>query len=223
MCYNSESSISTYVYVTFISLILYLYGDKYDKHISLIFFTAVQIQLAEFFMWKDQKCGIVNKLATLAARLLLYSQPLSVFLGSYLFDTMNISNNIMINVSVIYVILCLYSYINYFSNNSKICSLSKNGNLQWHFLNEKNLKSQNIVNYLIVIIYFIIIIFSWLLFKNTSLGIFFSIFLITIFLFYYIQYPKSFQFATLWCYHISFAITIYAIVRFIDYKNNIFI
>lgn len=55
-----------------------------------------------------------------------------------------------------------------------------------------------------------------------SVGILFSLLVITTFLFHYIQYPKPFQWATLWCYHISIAITIYAIIRFIDHKYKIF-
>ena len=66
MCYNSSSSITNYVYVTLLSIIMYLYGDKYDKHISLFAIIVVQMQLAEYFMWKDQKCGITNKIATTA-------------------------------------------------------------------------------------------------------------------------------------------------------------
>ena len=88
MCYNSSSSITNYVYVTLLSIIMYLYGDKYDKHISLFAFIVVQMQLAEYFMWKDQKCGITNKIATIAARVILFLQPLGILLGSYLFNTM---------------------------------------------------------------------------------------------------------------------------------------
>ena len=74
MCYSAQSSISNYIYTTTVSLILYLYGDKYDKHISLFTFVVLQMQLAEYFMWKDQKCGITNKLATIAARFILFLQ-----------------------------------------------------------------------------------------------------------------------------------------------------
>ena len=94
MCYNSSSSIVNYGYVMLLSIILYIYGDNYDKHISLFSAAIIQIQLIEYFMWTDQKCGIVNKLATIIGRILLFLQPLVILLGACLFNTMNISNNI---------------------------------------------------------------------------------------------------------------------------------
>lgn len=225
MCYSAQSSISNYIYTTTVSLILYLYGDKYDKHISLFTFVVIQMQLAEYFMWKDQKCGITNKLATIAARFILFLQPLSIFLGAYLFDTMNISNNTMIIISVIYTFSFVINLINYLLKNKKICSLDKDGHLQWHFFENKDYKAlplTYILNIIQRIVYFAIFLFSWLLFYNTNLGIFFSLLTIIIFLFHYIQFPKNYQWTTLWCYHISIGITIYAIVRYFDYKYKIF-
>ena len=224
MCYSAESSISNYLYTTTVSLILYLYGDKYDKHISLFTFVVLQMQLAEYFMWKDQKCGITNKLATIAARFILFLQPLSIFLGAYLFDTMNISNNIILIITVLYTIAFSVNFENYFSKNSKICSLDKYGHLQWHFARYPDFKLSlyHIFHFIVYITYFTVFLFSWLLFYNTNLGIFFSLLTVIIFLFHYIKYPKNYQWTTLWCYHISIGITIYAIVRYFDYKYKIF-
>lgn len=226
MCYNSSSSITNYAYVTLLSIILYLYGDKYDKHISLFAFIVVQMQLAEYFMWKDQKCGIKNKIATIAARVILFLQPLGILLGSYLFNTMNISNNIILIITTIYSLVFSVNFIDYFNENSKICSLDKDGHLQWHFFKHNidfKFKNINVIFQLIIYFtYFIIFLFSWLLFKNTTLGIFTSLLMIIIFLFHYIQFPKNNQWTTLWCFHVSIGYTIYAIVRALDYKYGIF-
>lgn len=228
MCYNSGSSITNYVYVTFLSIIMYLYGDNYDKHMSIFLLFVVQMQLAEYFMWKDQKCGIINTIATIIARIILFLQPLAIFLGAYLFNTMNISNNIMLIISVLYTLAFSVNFSNYFSNNSKICSLSKDGHLQWHFNNVKeNAKLEfksinNIFKLIVLLIYFIIFIFSWLLLKNIKLGIFISLLTLVIFLFHYIQFPKNNQWTTLWCFHISIGYTIYAIVRYFDHKYKLF-
>ena len=118
-----------------LSIILYIYGDNYDKHISLFSAVIVQLQLIEYFMWTDQKCGIVNKLATIIGRILLFLQPLVIFLGAYLFNTMNISNNIMLIISVVYIVAWLLMNINYIGNKRyQECSLSKDGHLQWSFM-----------------------------------------------------------------------------------------
>lgn len=226
MCYNSGSSIINYTYVIFLGIIMYLYGDNYDKHISLFALTTVQMQLVEYFMWKDQKCGIINKLATYGARVLLFLQPLSIFLGAYLFNTMNISNNIMLITSVLYTIAFSVNSSNYLLTNSKICSLSKDGHLQWHFSKNLDLKLSNnmidIFHLIQAFFYFIVLLISWLFFKNTMLGIFISLLFLIIFIFHFIQFPKKNQWTTIWCFHISIGYTIYAIVRYFDHKYKLF-
>jgi hypothetical protein len=226
MCYNSTSSITNYAYVTLLAIIMYLYGDKYDKHISLFAVIVVQMQLAEYFMWKDQKCGITNKIATIAARVILFLQPLGILLGGYLFKTMNISNNVTLIITAIYSLAFSVNFSNYFDENSKICSLNKDGHLQWHFYKHNidfKLKNINDIFQLIVhCTYFIVFLFSWILFKNTALGIFTSLLTLLIFLFHFIQFPKNHQWTTLWCFHISIGYTIYAIARGLDYKYGIF-
>jgi len=226
MCYSSTSSITNYAYVTLLAIVMYLYGDKYDKHISLFAIIVVQMQLAEYFMWKDQKCGITNKIATIAARVILFLQPLGILLGGYLFNTMNISNNVTLIITAIYSLAFSVNFSNYFDENSKICSLNKDGHLQWHFYKHNidfKLKNINDIFQLIVhSTYFIVFLFSWILFKNTALGMFTSLLTLLIFLFHFIQFPKNYQWTTLWCFHISVGYTIYAIARGLDYKYGIF-
>ena len=226
MCYNSSSSIVNYGYVMLLSIILYIYGDNYDKHISLFSAVVIQMQLAEYFIWTNQKCGIVNKLATIAVRILLSIQPLVILLGGYLFNTMNISNNILI-ASIIYVFAFCLNSENYYKNNKKICSISdEDGHLQWHNFNKNPDKSFSIYYIAVIfmrLFYFTIMLFGWLLFYNTSLGIFGSVLMTIIFLIHYIQFPKKTQWATLWCFHASITFTIYAIVRYFDHKYNLFV
>ena len=219
MCYSAESSISNYIYVSVVSLILYFYGDKYDKHFSFFILVAVQIQLAEYFMWKHQKCGMINKLATLAARVLLFLQPLSLILGGYLFKTINTSNYILV-LSLFYILFFFITFFNYFSKNKNFCSVNKNGHLQWDFF--KNIDQPNILNYYMNIFYFLVLSFYWLLLKNKNLGIFISLLTILGILFHFIQYPENYQWATLWCYHVSVGITVYIMARLVDYKYKIF-
>ena len=225
MCYNSSSSIVNYGYVMLLSIILYIYGDNYDKHISLFSAVVIQMQLAEYFIWTDQKCGIVNKLATIVVRIILSLQPLVIVLGGYLFNTMNITSNILIAL-IIYMFAFYFNTENYYKNNKKICSLSdEDGHLQWHNFNKNPDKSFSIYYFAVIfmrLFYFTIMLFGWLLFYNTSLGIFASALITIIFLIHYIQFPKKNQWATLWCFHSSITFTIYAIVRYFDHKYNFF-
>ena len=224
MCFNSASSITNYVYVSLLAFIMYLYGDKYDKHISLFTLVVIQMQLAEYFMWKDQKCEIINKLATIAARFILFLQPLSIIGFHYLFDTMNISNNAVFIISIIYIITFFKSFYNYLSNRKTICSPDKNGHLQWNFA--KNYNDNDDLNRVFVythrFIYFLIFIGSWFLFKNFQLGVFVSFIILISLLFHYIKFPKYNQWTTLWCFNISIGFTGYIIIRYFDHKYKLF-
>ena len=72
MCYNKEISLAVYLTTSAVSLILYLIGDKYDKHIALFSIVFIHMQLVEYFMWSDQSCGKINHYATEAGYYLLF-------------------------------------------------------------------------------------------------------------------------------------------------------
>lgn len=164
MCYNKETSIITYIIGSSISLYLFLIGDKYDKNIALFFLTFIQIQLVEFFMWTNQNCNIYNKLATIFGHIVLVLQPLSIVVGSYIFNTTIINKNIILFLIIInlYPLLSVISY--YIKNNKKfICSKSYNNEgLKW------DINSLPLIAY---IFYFIMIFSIWPFFKNKKKGV----------------------------------------------------
>ena len=47
MCYNKDISLEVYLTTCALSLILYLTGDKYDKHIALFSIVFIHMQLRE--------------------------------------------------------------------------------------------------------------------------------------------------------------------------------
>ena len=111
MCYSAESSINNYGLGMLLSLGLYTLGNNYDKHFAFFIFVVIQMQLVEYFMWKDQKCGIMNKIATISANIILLLQPVSVLLGGYLFNTMNVSNSLLMGISIPYLLIGLLSIL----------------------------------------------------------------------------------------------------------------
>ena len=64
MCWSLESSRNAYIIGTIASLILLYYGDNVDKNIGSFFLAVAQIQLIEYFIWKDQSCGSMNHYAS---------------------------------------------------------------------------------------------------------------------------------------------------------------
>ena len=85
MCFSERSSIITFFSGLGLSLFLFLKGNKYEKHIAFFTFVFIQMQLAEYFMWKDQKCGKTNHYATVYAHFILLFQPISILIGRIIF------------------------------------------------------------------------------------------------------------------------------------------
>ena len=92
MCYNKDISLAVYLTTSVVSFILYLTGDKYDKHVAIFCFTFIHMQLVEYFMWLDQKCGKMNHYATEAGYYLLLLQPLVILFAGLLLKTFTISD-----------------------------------------------------------------------------------------------------------------------------------
>jgi hypothetical protein len=172
MCYNKEISLITYIIGTSLSLYLFLIGDKYDKNIALLFFTFIQMQLVEFFMWTNQNCNIYNKLATIFGHIILCLQPLLILVGSYIYNTTIINKNIILFLIIINLFSILSVIYKYIKNNKKfICSKSYNNDgLKW------DIGSVSFIGY---IFYFFGLFFIWPFFKNKKKGI--LIFLLTLF------------------------------------------
>tara|TARA_B100000780_G_scaffold298_1_gene238 strand:- start:613 stop:1254 length:642 start_codon:yes stop_codon:yes gene_type:complete len=169
MCFSTESSLTAYIIGSIASLYLLINGDKYDKHIGLFSLIFVQIQLAEFFMWLDQKCNKnINHYASIFSEIVLYLQPISVIVGAILFKTTYIPEYLLYLFLLFYIIYVGRNYYIYF-NNQKLCSKSDNNtkHLQWEFITEYTLLGD--------IMYSIFISLLWLFSKNKK-GIFVFIF-----------------------------------------------
>ena len=78
MCFNTKASLLTYVFSLFFSTLLFIYGDKYDKHIAIYCYVFIQVQISEYFMWKDQMCGKINHYATMFVHIMLLLQPIQM-------------------------------------------------------------------------------------------------------------------------------------------------
>ena len=128
MCYNMETSISVYIIGMIASTLLYISGDKYDKHISLFVFAFIQVQLAEFFMWYDKDCTKgINHIATLFLYFVFVLQCLSIILGAIIFKTTTINNKVLYGILIIFTIVLAistaYEYDEY--KSGKRCSQNK--------------------------------------------------------------------------------------------------
>ena len=217
MCYSAESSITNYVLVSLMCGILYCIGDKYDKHFSTFMFIAVHMQLAEYFMWKDQKCILgYNKIATIGAFLLLLLQCISVPILGNVFRTTTLNPDWVYIVCAIISVPWIIAIVHYvIQHNDNICSVNRNGFLHWHWQYER-LSIPYFLYWFMMLSYFGLMFLSWLYLKNEKRGYFLFIISFSSFLLHYLQFPKPDQWTTMWCFYIYATIGIYGTVRVID-------
>ena len=137
MCYSTESSAISFGLGFPASIYLLMQKNKFTKHIGLFFSAVVLMQLAEFFMWIDQDCGIINNLATKSVTFILMLQTYFLILGGYIFKTIPIPKNIYKILLVIVTIYTILISIRPFLTNKKYCSKpNKSNSLQWNGFNE---------------------------------------------------------------------------------------
>ena len=194
MCYNKDVSLKTYLLSIVFSIILFIYGDKYDKTISIFSFVFGHMQLAEYFLWKHQKCNKINYYITIIIHILLFLQPLSIILAGLYYNVFNIDIKILKILLLIISLLLLYVIILYVRNKKKICSKEdKTGNLNWDLINKKNI----LFNGLFGVVYMFILIFSWLYLKDKFRGRLLSFILLFTFLLSKFNF-KNWE--SMWCY-----------------------
>ena len=201
MCYNERSSIITYFSGMALSLFLFLKGNKFQKHIAIFTFVFIQMQLAEYFMWKDQKCSKTNHYATIYAHFVLLFQPISLLLAGLYLKTFNI-NKKYIYLGLIITAIPLIEIIHMYLNNTKqLCSLvEEEGYLEWNFVNGKTEKWKNYHKW----IYGIFIFLPWIFIKDKFYGILsLVILLVTLLLSFNNDIPSKNNFEqweSKWCY-----------------------
>lgn len=194
MCYNKTSSLVSYISGTLLSLILFNYGDNTDKHIALFSIVFIQMQLAEYFMWKDQKCGTINHNASIFGHIVLLLQPISVILFGIILNTFKYPTKYLYILLIIITLPLIHKIYLYTKNKKQLCSLEqKTGNLEWVFV-DGNTENWSNLSFLT---YFIFLSVPWLLLKDKLKGI--ILFLLTIFSYAYKRFNFS-QWESLWCY-----------------------
>ncbi len=123
MCYNLKSSIVAYVLATTSVYFMYLRNFKFDKFIGPFVFAYSFVQLAEGFMWYDNKCGELNRIGGYIAYYSLSSHVLAMGISLYLIN----KNPIGLIIGILTVIYQTY-------NLPQIdCSKKKGGKLDWGF------------------------------------------------------------------------------------------
>jgi len=156
-----------YIIGVTLSAILYFTGDKYDKHIALLAFIIIQIQLAEFFMWYDEDCTKgINNIATYITYIILITQSSFIIIGAIIFKTTHIPNNILYAIFTIFMMSVFYAVFSNIQLSLKKCSRNKKDHP--HLIWDLDVYYKN---YVIVTIFYYLIFLIFLFLKDFKKGI----------------------------------------------------
>lgn len=215
MCYSAESSINNYGLGMLLSLGLYTLGNNYDKHFAFFIFVVIQMQLAEYFMWKDQKCGIMNKIATISANTILLLQPVSVLFGGYLFNTLNVSNSLLLSISIPYLLIgILVLMYRYYYETKQICTKAPDGYLVWFFNENKFFKG--ILSNVQLFLYLILLIIPWLYLKDFNISFVIPLIISGALIIHSFYHNRQNEWQTKWCYYIINGLLLYILYRIVS-------
>lgn len=143
MCWNKEISLNTFLFSSFILLLVW-YNNNYtqykvsgfeNKWIYLFFISFFVMQLDEYFIWKNINNKFYNTLFTITAGLILLLQPIA---SSMLITDIKFRDLILKIYLLLFIPYGLYQLY-----SSKInTTISPLGHLQWNFGKiNKNIKN----------------------------------------------------------------------------------
>lgn len=136
MCFNQESSLGVFLLCFSLSSYLLYRGYKInnpqDKLIGYLFITISLMQLLEYFIWKNQDCGLKNSFWSIMIVVLLFIQIVVYYLSVVKIKKINLDNKISY-LMIVFFLLFLYQLYILILNKNKICSkpTPKNCRLEW--------------------------------------------------------------------------------------------
>jgi len=163
------------------------------------------MQIAEYLMWLNQKCGIINHIGTIFGALILAMQPLSLIVGGYYLGDLNIDKKILSNIMIFYLIFWKGAIIKILLFKGKLCSKSATGepgHLIWDISNI-NKNAPSILRILGLILYYGSGLIFFYMNNKTEGGIYGFLYILTLFLSLSIVGKNSLQWKSYWCWMVN--------------------
>ena len=137
MCFSANASITSFIFATTISIILFVIGTSTLKCLSIFSIYVAIMQLIEYILWKNIKCNKINQFITKLIPIYLYLQPIVLLALIYYYDISYIQQKYILYILLGYlVIFCIIAY-NIIKLNRKVCSFIHNKSLIWGSLRKK--------------------------------------------------------------------------------------
>jgi hypothetical protein len=137
MCYSARISIGTFVFATAVAG----WVLRREPALAVTFVAITLMQLVEYFIWIDQKCGWINKLATSAIVPILKLQPLAIALAVWYFRAGLLPSVLYIVIALIVSLELVQALRDAYTNYGGCTRPGIDGRLVWDAVSWK--KNQN--------------------------------------------------------------------------------
>lgn len=121
MCWSANGSLSTWA----VAMALAAASHGYDPKLWLFMVIFTQIQLVEYFLWKNMKVPQLNALGSKAAALVLILEPLAAI---YIIKNVELRNKMFMGYAVYLAALLMTQSFDFRT------VIGGNGHLQWKWL-----------------------------------------------------------------------------------------
>jgi hypothetical protein len=213
MCWNSQVSLNTFLFSTFV-LLLVMYNNYYTQYkikgmeniwVYVFFMSFITMQLIEFFIWRNLDNKYYNNLFSTIAMLLLFIQPICSLM---MMSDKKIRNKLILIYMVISILYITTIWKNILNNSSV---KNKNGHLEWKFGNFSS----------IYLIFWFLLFFTSFVYEKNCSGLIFGISILLISIY---NYSKNNTFESMWCWSVNSCMLYYAFILliylpYIEHKN----
>lgn len=165
MCVDATTSITSFIVGSIINICVMLYArEKVIYQICIFWQWVIMMQLAEFLIWSDPDCGILNYTGTKLALFFNLTQPIVLFFVLFFMNDKPIAVQITSIVIIMAYIGFFFHYLN--SNKEYVCTTKPEHctafNLAWWVHGSTD------------VVYFVTLILMLLLLSNYSAPIIFT-------------------------------------------------
>ena len=191
MCWNEHVSLNTFLFSSFV-LLLIIYNNLFTKYkiqelnntfVYIFIASVIFMQLIEFFIWKNINNKFYNNMFSIMATLLLLLQPIA--------SIMILSNIQLRNMLLIFYLSLAIPYSIYnFSTKNIHCVISDSGHLRWKFFD---------TNPIIWFVWLFFFVFSFI-YEKRWFGIIFSMVVLVI---TFINYKGDHTMWSMWCWSVN--------------------
>ena len=205
MCWNSDVSLNTFVFVVCSLVFLYL-SNTYTKYklkefqnplIYLLLFLVAAMQLVEFFLWKNLSNKSLNTLLSKAACSLVVLQLLTLI---FMIPAERSRNMFLFCFMLYFILKWLFKTI-FRPPTHWSTTVGSNGHLSWDWMNYTGIYSGFIVAFLFMYVAALILV------GFPALSVV-SISFLAVSAFYYFKHNT---FGTMWCWAVNFLLLYYVL------------